>query len=124
MALSQAQLHTMRTDVTAKAELRKEGLSVVWRSWSDVARSFDSQTGDNTTDMTFFAVAPASCRPSSPYSRLGDHMFVPFPAVRAPNYFDELDVLPSADALRFVAKDTRGMAREVSQVRAVSKASD
>jgi len=71
--------------------------------------------GQNTTDMTFFAIAPKVNRPPfTPYSSLPPSAFVPFPAVRAPNYFDTIDVLPSTQALTFLAKNRAGLSAKVT----------
>lgn len=77
--LCQAQLATMATDVSCSAELRKENLSILWRTWSDVGRSFEKQDGTNTTDLTFLAVAPKPTRPAGPLSA---RACIPFPAAR------------------------------------------
>ncbi len=61
--------------------------------------------------MTFFAIAPKATRPSGQaYTSLPGSAFIPFPAVRAPNYYDEIDVLPNTDHLQFMAKNCRTQA--------------
>lgn len=103
------QVLTLLSEIFA-AELRKENLSILWRTWSDVARTYESEDGQNSTDMTFFAIAPAATRPKGQnYSTLPSSSFVPFPAVRSPNYFDTIDVLPDTDALKFMAKNRAGV---------------
>lgn len=113
-SLSQAQLDAMTKDVSASAELRKENLSVLWRTWADVGRQFESDEGTNTTDMTFFAIAPSAVRGTGQYTAQPASSFVPFPALKSPNYFDVIDVLPNTDHLRFLAKNRAGVAKQVT----------
>ena len=44
-ALSRAQVEKLRRDVSVRAQLERDGLGVVWRSWSDAERAFDSAHG-------------------------------------------------------------------------------
>lgn len=47
----------------AGAEIKKNKMSVLFVSWSDVGRSYMSCGGSNITDMQFFAMPPAEMRP-------------------------------------------------------------
>eukprot|EP01065_Artemidia_motanka_P021476 TRINITY_DN256_c0_g1_i2.p1 TRINITY_DN256_c0_g1~~TRINITY_DN256_c0_g1_i2.p1 ORF type:complete len:1026 (+),score=287.08 TRINITY_DN256_c0_g1_i2:58-3135(+) len=106
--LSHEQLSTLRGEPSVSAMLKREGLDIVWTSWSDVGRTFGEASGQNTTDVSFFAVAPDS-RGAKDSDR-----FVPFPAIRAPNFLDEVDVVPSADELRFRARSKCGRVEQVT----------
>eukprot|EP00756_Hemistasia_phaeocysticola_P018245 Hpha_TRINITY_DN15583_c3_g11::TRINITY_DN15583_c3_g11_i1::g.104025::m.104025 len=105
--LSATQTETLRADTATSAMLKRDDLSVVWTSHSDVGRTFKEATGQNTTDINFFAVAPSSSRGDD------DRQLVPFPAVRAPNYADPVDILPNAGALKFQARSLTGELRDV-----------
>mmetsp|Transcript_31562 Transcript_31562/g.90612 ORF Transcript_31562/g.90612 Transcript_31562/m.90612 type:complete len:998 (-) Transcript_31562:313-3306(-) len=104
--LSRQQLDRLHGDVSVQAQLKRDSLGVVWRSWSDTERSFGSEEGKATTDITFFAMPPQGLRGAKFGGQTAD--FVNFPAVRAPNYFDEVDVVPSADGVVFDVENRYG----------------
>eukprot|EP00756_Hemistasia_phaeocysticola_P022757 Hpha_TRINITY_DN15851_c4_g2::TRINITY_DN15851_c4_g2_i1::g.191494::m.191494 len=105
--LSQRQTGTLESDTATSAMLKRDNLGVVWTSHSDVGRTFGEATGKNMTDVTLFAVPPAS-----PDGK--EREVVPFPAVRAPNYADPVDILPTTKALKFQVRDLTGKLRTVN----------
>eukprot|EP00756_Hemistasia_phaeocysticola_P022754 Hpha_TRINITY_DN15851_c4_g1::TRINITY_DN15851_c4_g1_i2::g.191501::m.191501 len=105
--LSQMQIETLKSDTATSAMLKRDNLGVVWTSHSDVGRTFGEATGKNMTDVTLFAVPPAS-------QDGRECEIVPFPAVRAPNYADPVDILPTTEALKFKARDLTGKLRIIN----------
>lgn len=105
-ALSRSQVDRLREDVAVRAQLEREGLNVIWRQWLDTERSFGSEEGKATTDITLFAMAPTKFRHPS-YGQ-NDQDFINFPAVRSPNYCDEVDVVSNADGVKFDVKNRHG----------------
>merc|ERR550534_2356246 len=76
-----------------KEELVNRNLTVNYTTWSDISRASGSCWGTNITDMTFFAVPPLECRPTCrAYWDLSKEEQVNFPAIRSPNFTDELDI--------------------------------
>merc|ERR1712166_599695 len=104
--LQQKQLKALREDEAVKAHLQTNGLTTLFRAWSDIGRAVGSCIGDNITDMQFFALS--ACRPAntSHVDLPSDH-FVAFPAIRPPNYSDEVAIRSPAD-VTFRARDRFG----------------
>jgi len=94
--LDTMQRTSLRNDAEIQSILSAENLTLVMRTWSDVGRNFGSSGGMNITDMTFFAVCPGEFRPNN-YKNLGSDAFINFPAIRPPNYSDEVDLMKSGD---------------------------
>uniref|UniRef100_A0A7R9ZVS8 NAD(P)(+)--arginine ADP-ribosyltransferase n=1 Tax=Pyrodinium bahamense TaxID=73915 RepID=A0A7R9ZVS8_9DINO len=104
--LSREQVDRLRQDVSVRAQLEREGLQVVWRQWLDTERTFGSDEGKTTTDLTLFAMGPKELR--CPGFGHSDNDFVNFPAIRSPNYCDEVDVVGNTDGIQFDVKNRRG----------------
>lgn len=102
--LSRSQVDQLSTDVSVRAQLERDGLQVIWRQWLDNERKFGSEEGKTTTDITLFAIPPQRLR--SPI--FDDRQCINFPVVRAPNYSDEVDVVPNADGVVFDVKNRYG----------------
>jgi len=99
---------------SVKQELSNRNLTVNYISWSDISRTSGSSVGSNITDMQFFAVPPWECRLYSPgYYDLDDEAQVNFPAVRSPNFTDEVDIR-SAQLYKFNVRDLQGNVQKVS----------
>jgi len=97
-----------------KEELENRNLSVNYTTWSDISRVAGSCWGTNITDMTFFALPPLECRPTCrAYWDLSKEAQVNFPAIRSPNFTDELDIR-SAQQYTFNVRDLQGKIQKVS----------
>jgi len=97
-----------------KEELVKRNLTVNYTTWSDISRAAGSCWGRNITDMTFFALPPLECRPNCrAYWDLTKEGQVNFPAIRSPNFSDELDIR-TAQQYTFNVRDLQGNIQKVS----------
>lgn len=77
---------------------------VLYRTWSDVGRSFGSSIGSNISDLQFISVNPQ-------LSKLADAAngdIVSFPAVRKPNYSDEVDLIEPSKIVLAKVRDRDG----------------
>lgn len=101
--LSRGQVDRLRGDVAVRAQLERDALQVVWRQWVDNERTFSSDEGKNTTDITLFAMSPQQFWHPT-YGKSDDDCVV-FPAIRAPNYSDEVDVVGDTSGIQFDAKN-------------------
>eukprot|EP00940_MAST-03C_sp_MAST-3C-sp2_P003088 g3088.t1 len=110
--LAKKQNKALREDKDVKEELKKNKMNILYISWSDVGRAKGSCIGDNITDMQFFAVSPSSARDDT-YKNLKDDHFISFPAIRAPNFSDEVDI-ETAQSIKFKAKDIDGTLQTVT----------
>lgn len=95
-ALDTKQRTALKTDTEVQKVLNEENLTLIMRTWSDVGRGFGSSGGMNITDMQFFAVCPGDFRPEN-YKHQPEDSFICFPAIRPPNYSDEVDLMRSGD---------------------------
>jgi len=112
--VSRDQIYYLKHNRSVKGELDKNNMSILWVSWSDVGRQKGSCVGPNITDMQFFAIPPLALRPAAPsYLDLDDKLFCNFPAVRSPNFTDEVDIR-SADTYSFKVRDIYGDIKEVT----------
>jgi len=97
-----------------KKELKKRNLTVNYLTWSDISRTAESCYGDNITDMQFFAVPPVESRPYAlGYYDLDHEGQVNFPAIRSPNFTDEVDIR-SAQLYTFKVRDLQGNVQQIS----------
>jgi len=112
--ISHKQINELRYNSSVKSELDKNKMSILYVSWSDVARSKGSCVGPNITDMQFFAIPPLALRPAAPrYLDLDEGLFCSFPAVRSPNFTDEVDIR-TASNYTFKVRNIEGQINEVS----------
>jgi len=112
--ISNDQIYELRHNRQVKGELDKNNMSILFVSWSDVKREKGSCVGPNITDMQFFALPPLVLRPAAPgYLDLDKELFCSFPAVRSPNFTDEVDIR-SADKYSFKVRDIEGEIKQVT----------
>ena len=107
------QVEALRTDASVSAELRGANMQVVYRTWTDIKRAKNSSLGSNITDGQFFAIAPERERAGKDYKSLPNSQYVCFPAVRPPNYTDEVDI-ETPENVSFKAKNRDGETETVS----------
>jgi len=112
--ISKEQIDELRNNVDVSSELKKNNMRILYVSWSDVGRAQGSCGGPNITDMQFFAVPPLKLRPAAPrYHDLDRGLFCIFPAVRSPNFTDEVDIR-TASIYTFKARDLQGEVKDVT----------
>jgi len=112
--ISHKQINELRYNRGVKSELDKNKMSILYVSWSDVGRAKGSCMGPNITDMQFFAIPPLALRPAAPrYLDLDEGLFCSFPAVRSPNFTDEVDIR-TASTYNFKVRNIGGQIDEVS----------
>eukprot|EP01043_Picozoa_sp_COSAG02_P077904 COSAG02_NODE_17286_length_1015_cov_1.171397_1_plen_308_part_10 len=107
------QVRALRQDEGVAAELRAARMQVVYRTWTDVKRAKGSCLGTNITDGQFFAIAPPYDRAGKDYKSLPSTQYVCFPAVRPPNYTDEVDI-EKPESVSFKAKNRDGQTETVT----------
>jgi len=111
---SKQQIDELRNNLNVHKELKKNNMSILYVSWSDVGRAQGSCGGPNITDMQFFAIPPLKLRPAAPrYHDLDKGLFCIFPAVRSPNFTDELDIR-TASTYTFKVRDLQGKVEVVT----------
>lgn len=112
--VSQKQIHELQHNYSVNNELKKNKMSILYVSWSDVSRSQMSSGGSNITDMQFFAIPPLALRPAAQrYQDLDEGLFCNFPAVRSANFTDEVDIR-TASEYTFKVRDHNGQIKSVS----------
>jgi len=112
--ISNKQINELRSNSSVKGELDKNNMSILYVSWSDVGRAKMSCVGPNITDMQFFAIPPLALRLAAPrYLDLDEGLFCSFPAVRSPNFTDEVDIRTAAK-YTFKVRTIEGKIEEVS----------
>jgi len=112
--ISKTQINELRYNASVKSELDKNKMSILYVSWSDVGRAKGSCVGPNITDMQFFAIPPLALRPAAPsYLDLDKGLFCSFPAVRSPNFTDEVDIRTAAEYM-FKVRNIEGDIKEVN----------
>jgi len=112
--ISKQQINELRNNASVNQELKKNNMSILYISWSDVGRAQGSCGGPNITDMQFFAVPPRILRPAAPrYQDLDKGLFCNFPAVRSPNFTDEVDIR-TASNYSFKVRDLQGDVNDVT----------
>ena len=107
------QIKALREDQAVAAELHGARMQVVYRTWTDIKRAKGSSLGSNITDGQFFAIAPAAERAGQDYKTLPNSMHVCFPAVRPPNFTDEVDI-EKPESVSFKAKNRDGQTETVT----------
>ena len=107
------QVKALREDQAVAAELHGARMQVVYRTWTDIKRAKGSSLGSNITDGQFFAIAPAAERAGQDYKTLPNSMHVCFPAVRPPNFTDEVDI-EKPESVSFKAKNRDGQTETVT----------
>lgn len=107
------QVKALRSDASVSAELRTASMNVVYRTWTDIKRAKNSSLGSNITDGQFFAIAPEGERAGKDYLSLPSDQYVCFPAVRPPNYTDEVDI-ETVSTVSFKAKNRDGTTETVT----------
>jgi len=113
VSISKDQIAQLRKN-DMKKELKERNLSVNFTTWSDVSRDEGSCGGSNITDMQFFAVPPVGCRPwALNYYDIDNEAHVLFPAIRSPNFTDEVDIR-SAHQYTFKVRNLQGWVENVS----------
>jgi len=112
--ISRQQIHELHYNVNVNRELKKNNMNILYVSWSDVGRAQGSCGGPNITDVQFFAIPPLKLRPAAPrYHDLDRGLFCIFPAVRSPNFTDEVDIR-TASTYTFKVRDLQGEVKVVT----------
>jgi len=117
LTVSKKQIHELNHNSSVYNELKKNKMSILYVSWSDVGRAQGSCVGSNITDMQFFAIPPLALRPAAPrYMDLDEGLFCNFPAVRSPNFTDEVDIR-TASTYSFKVRDHDGEVKTVTMAK-------
>eukprot|EP00466_Bigelowiella_natans_P008273 jgi/Bigna1/89812/estExt_fgenesh1_pg.C_560026 len=112
LEIANEQNYKLKSDKEVAEELKKNGLSVLYVTWSDVGRSKNPPMGTKIPDMHFFAMFPSQVGKDEEYKSLSPEHFVPFPAIRTPNFSDEVHIEKGgARGLELKVRDVNGRLR-------------